>query len=171
MLQTILRSLPDHTPPVLVVQHLPPEFGLQFAQRLSQEAGLKLGSTVTGNLIHPKTIYIATGDYHIGAKEIGGTYRVETSVEKRINGHRPAVDFLFQSCQRFGNKVAAFLLTGMGNDGAKAINNLSLGGAQTFVQNEASSAVFGMPRAALEGPGKHVTGDPSQLRAQLLSMI
>ena len=76
---------------------------------------------------------------------------VVLSDDERVNGHRPSVDVLFHSvAQEFGGESLGLLMTGMGEDGAEGLGAMKAAGALTIAQDEASSIVFGMPRAAIE---------------------
>ena len=70
--------------------------------------------------------------------------------EEKVNRHRPSVDVMFDSTERLGNKFVAVILTGMGNDGAHGLLRLKNRGIYTIAQDEESSVVYGMPRAAFE---------------------
>ena len=76
---------------------------------------------------------------------------VVLSSDPRVNGHRPSVDVLFRSAaEEFGANAVGVLMTGMGEDGAEGLGVMKAAGALTIAQDEASSIVFGMPRAAIE---------------------
>ena len=76
---------------------------------------------------------------------------VMLSDEPKVNGHRPSVDVLFRSvAQEFGADAVGLLMTGMGEDGAEGLGVMKQAGALTIAQDEESSVVFGMPRAAIE---------------------
>jgi two-component system chemotaxis response regulator CheB len=76
---------------------------------------------------------------------------VVLSTDERVNGHRPSADVLFRSAaEEFGSQAIGVLMTGMGEDGAEGLGAMKAAGALTIAQDEASSIVFGMPRAAIE---------------------
>jgi two-component system, chemotaxis family, protein-glutamate methylesterase/glutaminase len=76
---------------------------------------------------------------------------VVLSDDVKVNGHRPSVDVLFNSvAQEFGADAVGVIMTGMGEDGADGLGSMKAAGAFTIAQDEASSIVFGMPRAAIE---------------------
>ena len=76
---------------------------------------------------------------------------VVLSDDIKVNGHRPSVDVLFRSvAQEFGADSVGLLMTGMGEDGAEGLGVIKASGGLTIAQDEASSIVFGMPRAAIE---------------------
>lgn len=88
------------------------------------------------------------GDYHLCLERTRPN--VELIGSEKVAGHRPAVDVLFGSLARLGDKVVATLLTGMGRDGANGMKGLRASGAMTIAQDEATCVVYGMPRAAVE---------------------
>jgi two-component system chemotaxis response regulator CheB len=104
-----------------------------------------------GEIIETGTVYIAPGDYHLSIKSKGSDLVCYLSQSEPVNRHRPAVDVLFDSVAKLGLKsLSACILTGMGADGAKGLLKLKEAGAKTFVQDEKSCVVFGMPKAAFE---------------------
>ena len=165
-LATLLKSWPSNSPPVLVVQHISKNFCAPFAKHLAPVSGLKLGTPKHGATLEKGHIYLAHDEYHIGAGKRDGLYRFEINRGPAINRHRPSVDHLFVSALSYSEKVAAILLTGMGEDGAKGMLSLKNKGAITFAQNEQSCVVFGMPKAAIENGGAGFVGNLSEIRVQ-----
>jgi two-component system chemotaxis response regulator CheB len=78
------------------------------------------------------------------------TLEIALEGDAPVSGHLPSVDALFLSLQPIADRVSAAILTGMGRDGAQGMLKLRQSGARTFAQDEATSVVFGMPRAAIE---------------------
>ena len=99
----------------------------------------------------PNSIYIADGSNHMEISKTGSDYFLNKGNAKKVKGHCPSVDVLFNSAAKIKNsKLLAILLTGMGSDGAEGLNSLKNSGAFTVTQNEETSEVYGMPKAALE---------------------
>ena len=165
-LSCLLRNFPADTPPVLVVQHISSGFAKPFAERLARISNLKLCQSQKGEKLEPGTIYLAFKSYHIGVTKSGGVYRLTTSDQDPVNRHRPSVEFLFNSALKFGNNVAAILLTGMGKDGSMALYNLKQQGAMTFAQDEESSVVFGMPGEAVRLGAAGFIGNLGEIRSE-----
>lgn len=164
----MLQSMPKPCPPVAVVQHIALSFEKAFAERLAQSAGLTLARPDHGVTLLPNHLYMAWDDYHITVKQRADEYALAIVRTNAVHGVRPSVDILFQSaakCQH--SPIAAILLTGMGKDGAAGLSDLRNGGAMTFVQDEASSTVFGMPREAILRGAAGFIGNPQQIRQQL----
>ncbi len=97
---------------------------------------------------------IAPGDYHMAVRRSGSSYIVKCEMGDKVCGHRPSVEVLFHSvAKHVGDKAIGVMLTGMGHDGADGMVAMRKTGAETLAQNEKTSAVFGMPRAAYERGG------------------
>jgi two-component system, chemotaxis family, protein-glutamate methylesterase/glutaminase len=145
----ILRALPGDLPvPVAIVQHMPPIFTRLFAQRLDRESALTVVEGQPGMGLEPGLVVVAPGDFHLLVADGRGGPVVATTQEPRQNGCRPAVDVLFRSAAAvFGDRVLACVLTGMGQDGLRGSERLRAAGAEIVVQDDATSAVWGMPGA------------------------
>ncbi len=168
----LLEAMPAHSPPIVVVQHIAPYFARAFAQRIAQNASLRLGACVEGDLLAPGHVYFADDDRHIGIGRRTGRLAIIRSDGPPINRHRPSVDFLFKSAALLSNvKVVAVLLTGMGSDGAVGMKELHDRGASTFCQDEHSCVVFGMPREAIALGAADVIASPAEIRQYLRWMI
>lgn len=169
----LIQNLPQPCPPVMVVQHIALSFAKPFAERLAQSSGLTLARPEAGQAIVPNHLYMALGDYHIGLKYRGGVCYLTTSNNPPIHSVRPAVDFLFHSAAEAAKrlKVSAVILTGMGKDGGTGLAALRQSGATTYVQDEASSTVFGMPKEAIALGAADYIGNPDFIRERLLTSL
>jgi len=148
-LLTLLKSMPADAPGMVVVQHMPAGFTELFARRLNDLTELQVIEAATGDQLKPGKVLIAPGNYHMQLIKIGKTFKVICRGGERVNGHRPSVDVLFRSVARHaGASSIGILLTGMGKDGAEGLLEMRKNGARTLAQDEATSVVFGMPRAA-----------------------
>lgn len=174
VLVKLIQNLPQPCPPVMVVQHIALSFARSFAERLALSAGLALARPDPGTHILPNHLYMALGDYHIGVRWRGGVCMLTTSTAPAIHSVRPAVDFLFHSAAKeIGRraKITAIVLTGMGKDGGSGLAALHNVGAVTYVQDEASSTVFGMPREAIALGAADFVGNPDFIRQRLLTSL
>ncbi|MBN1647316.1 MAG: chemotaxis response regulator protein-glutamate methylesterase [Spirochaetales bacterium] len=150
-IEFLIKNFPPYLPPVLIVQHMPEGYTFAFAKRLNELSGLTVKEAAEGELVTAGSVYIAKGNYHMTVCRKGAYLYIAYNQEQKINFQRPAVDVLFDSlANTAGKNVLAFLLTGMGSDGAKGLKNLKNAGAYTVCQDEASCIVWGMPRAAVE---------------------
>jgi two-component system chemotaxis response regulator CheB len=121
-LEKIFSSLSGRTVqvPILVTQHMPPNFTEALARRLGVISGLESGEGKSGEAILPGRIYVAPGDYHMSIQRMPDSGRplIKLDQAHKRNSVRPAVDFLFESAAReYTSGCAGFVLTGMGEDG------------------------------------------------------
>jgi len=146
----LLRAVGGDPPlGVVVVQHIADGFEVALADWLDQELGLDVALAADGEELAPGRIRIAPAGRHL-VIDSNARLRLDAETAAR-NGHRPSVDVLFESMADLSTeRVAAVLLSGMGSDGVSGIGTLRERGALTIAQNEATSAVFGMPGAALD---------------------
>ncbi len=149
-LRQILRNLPANLPPIVIVQHMPDRFTGPFAQRLNSITPIEVKEAQDGDKLQSGHAYLAPGSHHLQVYKLAGTYRARLLDSEPVNGHKPSVDVLFDSCARVaGPSSIAVILTGMGNDGAKGLLALHTSGAFTIAQNQETSVVFGMPKEAI----------------------
>lgn len=145
----ILRYLPGSCPGIVIVQHIPPVFSRMFADRLNNQTRLQCKEAENGDIVESGKVLIAPGDKHMRIKKAGERYKVQVFKGEKVNGHCPSVDLLFESVgKEAGNKAIGVILTGMGYDGAKGLLGMRRKGARTIGQDEKSSVVYGMPKAA-----------------------
>jgi two-component system chemotaxis response regulator CheB len=149
-LREVLTHLPTGLPPIAIVQHIPALFSRTFAARLDQLCALEVREAAEGEALRPGTALIAPGNSHLRLRWRGDRYIAHLADGPAVWHQRPSVDLLFHSAADAGASAycVAGLLTGMGQDGAEGLRQLRLRGAVTFAQDEATSVVFGMPRAA-----------------------
>jgi two-component system chemotaxis response regulator CheB len=150
-LRTILTTMPEDAPGIVVVQHMPERFTAAFAQRLDQICPITVKEALPGDRVVRGQALIAPGNRHLLLHRHGTQYEVELVDGPRVSRHRPSVDVLFRSvAQAAGPHAVGVLLTGMGDDGAAGLLEMKRGGATTLAQDEATSVVFGMPKEAIE---------------------
>ncbi len=151
-LREVLTRLPGTLPPIAIVQHIPPVFSRTFADRLNELCQFEVREAVDGDRLHPGLALIAPGNFHLMVHWQLDHYRVRVATGPAVWHQRPAVDVLFKSAADAGAAPhsLAGIFTGMGRDGADGLLRLRERGATTFAQDEASSVVYGMPRAAWE---------------------
>jgi two-component system chemotaxis response regulator CheB len=151
-LTKVLPLLPASLPvPVLVVQHMPPVFTRQFAQRLDRLCGLDVVEAVAGTPLAPGTVHIAPGDFHLTVTGAGGIRRTALDQGPAENFCRPAVDVLFRSAvTSYDGAVLGVVLTGMGSDGRVGAGLIRDGGGTVVAQDQATSVVWGMPGAVTQ---------------------
>jgi two-component system chemotaxis response regulator CheB len=150
-LKEILMALPNSLPGICVVQHIPACFSKAFADRLNTLCRLEVREAQPGDRVRPGLALIAPGGHHMLVRRVASGYAIALSDGPMVHHQRPAVDVLFDSAVKAGagQDALAFLLTGMGVDGAAGLLRLKEAGAITVAQDEESSVVFGMPREAI----------------------
>jgi two-component system chemotaxis response regulator CheB len=151
-LREVLTRLPDGLPPIAIVQHIPPVFSQHFANRLNELCAFEVREAVDGDRLCPGLALVAPGNFHLLLSRQGDHHVVRVVGGPPIWHQRPAVDLLFKSAVDCGAAPYAIagVFTGMGKDGAEGLLRLRQQGATTFAQDEATSVVYGMPRAAWE---------------------
>ena len=137
--------------PILVAQHMPPGFTGAFAERLDKALPLAVREAADGMLLEAGTVLLAPGGMHLRiVRDNGGDRRGGLRTRLSQEAGQSSVNALFRSAAEcFGAACVAIVLTGMGNDGAEGMLQLARAGALTIAQDEATSIVFGMPRAAI----------------------
>jgi two-component system chemotaxis response regulator CheB len=147
-LATVLRALPqDFAAPIAVVQHIADGFTEGLAGWLAQESGLEVREARDGEPLQPGRVLLAPTGRHLVLED--GLARL--SAAPPVDTFRPSVTPLFLSAARaYGARACGVILTGMGRDGAEGLKALKDMGAPTLAQDEATSAVFGMPKAAID---------------------
>ena len=150
-LRFLLPQLPPGLPPIVVVQHIPPNFSRVMAEHINRLAPYDVREAVDGELLRPGLCVVAPGDFHVLLQRYGNSYRVKLSQTAAVNHCRPSVDVLFRSgAEQAGAHAVAVVLTGMGADGARGMQLLRAAGARTLAEAEESCVVFGMPQAAIK---------------------
>ncbi len=150
-LATLLPTFPEGFPPVLIVQHMPPTFTKQLAERLDSNSILQVREAEGGETILKGQAWIAPGGKHMVVGRVGSAYRLALTEDPPENSCRPAVDVLFRSAaSAAGEKTIGIVMTGMGHDGLNGCRSLKEAGSRIFVQDEESSVVWGMPGIVVE---------------------
>lgn len=152
-LQQVLTGIPESFPaPIVIVQHMPPNFTHSLAIRLDAGCRIRVVEGADGMVLQPGTAYIAPGGFQTRVQREGGVYRIRVTSEEPRGGHRPSVDTMFESILPYQElKRHIVIMTGMGSDGAKSMLALKRQGAMTTIaESEETCIVYGMPRAAVE---------------------
>ena len=141
----------DFPASVLVVQHMPAGFTALFAKRLAEISAMEIREAAEGDPVAPGRVLIAPGDRHMKVRCIEDHPVVSLSRGEPVGGLRPSVDVTMRSvAEVYGPKSIALIMTGMGDDGAAGMTAIKNAGGLTLAQDEVSSVVYGMPRAAVE---------------------
>jgi two-component system chemotaxis response regulator CheB len=148
-LTSLLTKLPAGFPvPIVIVQHMPPVFTQHLAARLNQLSALTVREAAGQETLEPGLVLLAPGNFHLEIQRQGVSVRSLLHQGPAENSCRPAVDVLFRSAASvFGPNCLAVVLTGMGHDGLRGAEHIVRAGGTVVAQDEASSVVWGMPRA------------------------
>ena len=150
-IRRVLTRLPQNSPGIVVVQHMPAQFTTSFAQRLDSLCRIKVIEASDGDTVLNGHALIAPGNFHMHLRRSGSRYYVEIADGPRVHHQKPAVDILFASVARYaGANALGIILTGMGADGAEGIRAMKTAGSYTIAQDETSCVVYGMPKEAIK---------------------
>jgi two-component system chemotaxis response regulator CheB len=153
-LKTLLSQFPADIPGTVIVQHMPPGFTTAFAARLNEMMPFEVREAQDGDRVIPGRVLIAPGNFHMEMARSGAFYLVKLNQKPAENSVRPAADVLMRTvAESAGRNAIGVVLTGMGKDGAQGLRAMHDAGSYTMAQDEASSVVFGMPKAAIEAGG------------------
>lgn len=149
--QVIPRLPADLEAAVMVVQHMPPGFTKSLAERLNAISEIRVKEAEDKEIIMPGCTYIAPGDYHLTVNSDRKNLSINLTRSEPRGGHRPSVDeMLFSVADHFWSQIVCVIMTGMGQDGSAGIINLKEKGAKIIAQDQSTSIVYGMPKAAVE---------------------
>jgi two-component system chemotaxis response regulator CheB len=155
-LEVLLSKLPADFPvPMLIVQHMPKLFTGALAKRLDRCCALNVKEVYEGAVPEPGTVWIAQGDTHMEVRSTPRPAFGKPNIDQAriclhegqpVNYCRPSADLLFQSAAEvYGRGTLALVMTGMGSDGVAGARSVHRAGGMVWAQDEASSAVWGMP--------------------------
>ena len=152
--EALAALLPRFSPalrvPLFVVQHMPRSFTAALAKRLNDKSKLRVVEATHGQIVEPGVVHLAPGDYHMQVSSRAGKVSLLLDEGPLENGCRPSVDPLFRSASDvYGTGLLAVVLTGIGTDGVEGARKVTAAGGHVWVQDERSSAVWGMPGAVV----------------------
>jgi two-component system chemotaxis response regulator CheB len=147
----ILPRLPKDFPcPIVIAQHMPPNFTGPFAQRLNQISNITVKEAEEGEGLKPGVAVVAPGNGHMRVRRANGRTVISISEHKEDFIYRPSVDALMSSvAEFFPGRALGVILTGMGSDGLKGLIRLKKTGGRILAQDEESCVVYGMPKAVV----------------------
>jgi two-component system chemotaxis response regulator CheB len=149
-LREVLEVMPGDAPGIVIVQHMPEKFTAAFARRLNSLCQMEVKEAENGDTVLRGRVLIAPGNLHTMLERSGARYYVSVREGPLVTRHRPSVDVLFRSAARSaGANAVGVIMTGMGDDGARGLEEMKNAGAVTLAQDEATSIVFGMPKEAI----------------------
>jgi two-component system chemotaxis response regulator CheB len=150
-LESILIPMPLDAPGIAIVLHMPETFTAAYARRLNESCRITVKEAADGDLLARGLALIAPGNRHMIVIRRGHQYAVELVDGPLVSRHRPSVNVLFRSVAKAaGPNAVGVIMTGMGDDGAEGLLEMKHGGAATIAQDESTSVIFGMPKAAID---------------------
>lgn len=173
-LEDILPGLPANFPwPVLVAQHMPPNFTGAFANRMNGLCRLTVRECVGTLPLEPGHVYIGQGGTDMAVVERLGRLAVQSRPETPGHPWHPSVDVLVQSAMAHvpAEHIVGVQLTGMGDDGARAMTDLKKQGGRTIAESKDTAVVFGMPAELIERGGASVVLPCGDVTRQLCHWI
>lgn len=165
----VLSVFPADCPPTAIVQHTGSAFSDSLIRLLDRCCAAKVVPAQTGVAMQPGIIVVGAGCGGHLRLQPGTPPKAQVTPGDPVSGHLPSVDELFRSARGFARSVTAALLTGMGRDGAQGMLELRQAGASTIAQDEATSVVYGMPRAAWEIGAAQLRLPLDRIGAELLT--
>lgn len=151
-LRVLLPALAADLPvPVLLVQHMPPQFTATLAARLDEMSDIAVVEAAAGMPARAGRVHVAIGGRHLRVAAHGHSVSCDTDEGPPRHGCRPSFDVLLESLvAAHGGRVLAVVLTGMGCDGLEGCRLLKARGGTVVAQSPATCAVYGMPKAVVE---------------------
>ncbi|TFI59308.1 response regulator [Sphingomonas parva] len=148
----ILKALPAMIgAPILVTQHLPPAFMPFFARQIEGACGRATRLAEPGLVLQPEEVVLAPGDAHLALDQHGSRVLVRLDTTPVASGCLPSVDVMLgATAEIYGRSAVGVVLSGIGRDGLEGARRIVERAGTIFVQDRASSAVWGMPRAVAE---------------------
>ena len=174
-LEMLLKQLPGSFPcPILIVQHMPPEFTKVFARALDKKSPLHVMEAQNGYIVQTPQIIIAAGGLHMTVGEQEGGRIIQLDNSPHVNGVRPSADVLFNSVAKAfeGKNLLTVILTGMGNDGVQGVGEMKKSCyCYCITQSEGTCVVYGMPRCVHEAGLSDETVDLSDIAGRICQIV
>ncbi|MCL2718872.1 MAG: chemotaxis response regulator protein-glutamate methylesterase [Lachnospiraceae bacterium] len=171
-LYDIISKFNTDIPGVVAVQHMPPGFTGMYAERMNNQCQVSVKEARDGDRVKQGQVLIAPGDKHMRLVKTDDGYHVVCKFGEKVSGHCPSVNVLFNSVAEVAkDKAVGVILTGMGSDGAAGLMEMHRRGAVTIGQDEVSSIVYGMPKAAYEIGAVTYQVGLSQMAGKIYSVI
>jgi two-component system chemotaxis response regulator CheB len=137
--------------PIFITQHMPAAFTTILAQNIAKTVKRNAIEPTNGQTVKTGEIYIAPGDYHMRAEQEGTSIKIQLNQDPPVNFCRPAADPMIESLVNiYGKNLLVLVLTGMGQDGFEGSRKAIAAGGSVVAQDEASSVVWGMPKAVVD---------------------
>lgn len=173
-LQSVVPKLPRNLKaPVVIVQHMPAGFTASLAERLDSLSEVKVKEAAEGDVLEAGTVYIAMGGKHLNIVTMSGKYTIHYSDEPAREGVKPCANYMYESLtdSRF-DQIVCVVMTGMGADGTKGIQNLRAKKKTHVIVQEASTcAVYGMPKSVVQAGMANQTVPLEQIAQEIIMNV
>jgi len=172
-LEQIIPRLPADIPaPIFIVQHMPPKFTEQLAERLNSISEIEVKEAEDNEKVKKGVAYIAPGGKHMIVKKVLNVVRIKVFDGEPVNNVKPSVDVTAESVVKvYGGNVVGVILTGMGEDGARGMKMIREAGGKTIACSEDTCVIFGMPKAAIEMGGIDVVKPLYEIPEQIVKFV
>ncbi|HJV65373.1 MAG TPA: CheB methylesterase domain-containing protein [Geomonas sp.] len=169
-LKELFSRLPPLPAAFLVVLHITPHMDRRIALGLSAAASMPVRLAEHGECLRAGMVYLAPGGFHL---KLEGNQRVALCEGPRVNYVQPSVDVTMLSLARpcWNSKLIGAVMTGMGKDGAEGIRHIRQLGGITLAQDQKSSTIYGMPKAAVETGAVDFVLPPARMAAKLIELL
>jgi len=168
-LKELFSELPPLNAAFVIVLHITPEMDYRIAQGLDAVASMPVALAVHGEHLKAGNIYMAPGGFHL---KLDGNQKILLCEGERVNYVQPAVDVTMQSVTKsISGKVIGIVLTGMGKDGAEGIRHIKKIGGITIAQDQKSSTIYGMPKAAAQTGAVDLVLPPRKIAEKLIELL
>ena len=171
-LENVIQHLPTTIPPVLLVIHMPQGFTKMFATRLNRNYRVSVAEAKTGDFLQQGQVLIAPAGKHMQLLDNNGKLSVNCFLGEKVHSVIPSADVLFESIANIPRlNAVGVILTGMGADGAMGLKMMRDNGARTIGQDKASSAIYGMPKVAMDIGAVEFQLPLNQIVNKILSLV
>jgi two-component system chemotaxis response regulator CheB len=168
-LKELFSELPPLNAAFVIVLHITAQMDYRIAQGLDAVASMPVALAVHGEYLRAGNIYLAPGGFHL---KLDGNQKILLCEGERVNYVQPAVDVAMQSVNKsISGKVIGIVLTGMGKDGAEGIRHIKKIGGITIAQDQKSSTIYGMPKAAAQTGAVDLVLPPKKIAEKLVELL
>jgi len=168
-LRQLLADLPPLNAAVIIVLHIPHGMDSRIAKGLDAVSAMPVALAEDGEFLHSGQVYFAPGGYHL---LLEGNHKIVLTEGERVNFVQPSIDLAMKSLRRpLKGKIIGIVMTGMGKDGAEGIRHIKAIGGITMAQNQKSSAIFGMPKAAADTGAVDYILSPERIGRKLIELL
>ena len=174
--RTLMRIIPyfpgELNVPVLVIQHMPKRFTSGFAERLNNHCPLSVKEAQNGEALRNNVVYVAPGNSNLQVTRNHTGVFISLSAPSPHDSINPSVEKAMGSAINvFGKQVIGVILTGMGDDGAKAMERLYALGGQTIAESEQTAVIYGMPKEVIKKGAARVVAPAGEIADEIIEAV